>query len=161
MSHESPLNAAPQTAVIYSERLWPSVWVWLIVCGLSLAGILILAPISMLAGYTAAVVLFLIQAALLVLSTPRIEVGPHSLQVGRAHIERRFVGAVQAFRGEEATAQRGPQLHGLAYLCIRGWIGPVVRIEITDEADRTPYWLTSTRRPEQLVAALTAAQSSL
>ena len=31
MSHESPLNAAPQTAVIYSERLWPSVWVWLIV----------------------------------------------------------------------------------------------------------------------------------
>ena len=154
MSADFPLNTAPTTAVTYSERLWPSVWIWVIVGGISLAGILILAPISMFAGYTAAIVLFLIQAVLLVVSTPRIEVTAASLQVGRAHIERRFVGKVQAFRGDEATAQRGPQLHGLAYLCLRGWISPVVRIDITDEADRTPYWLASTRRPEQLVAAL-------
>jgi hypothetical protein len=31
----------------------------------------------------------------------------------------------------------------------------VVRIEITDPSDSTPYWLTSTRRPDELVAALT------
>ena len=156
MSPDSPPNSAPPTTLTYSERLWPSVWVWVIVVGISLAGILILAPISMFAGYTAAVVMFLIQAVLLILSTPRIEVTAQSLQVGRAHIERRFVGKVQAFHGDEASAQRGPQLHGLAYLCIRGWISPVVRIEITDEADRTPYWLASSRRPEQLVAALSA-----
>ncbi len=156
MSPDFPLNTAPPTVPTYSERLWPSIWVWIIVVGISLAGILILAPISMFAGYTAAVVMFLIQAILLLLSTPRIEVTAQSLQVGRAHIERRFVGKVQAFYGDEASAQRGPQLHGLAYLCIRGWISPVVRIEITDEADRTPYWLASSRRPEQLVAALAA-----
>ncbi len=39
-------------------------------------------------------------------------------------------------------------------MCIRGWIDPVVRIEITDPADRTPYWLASTRHPDELVAAL-------
>lgn len=171
MSHDSPLNdsplndppltPAPSAAVAYSERLWPSIWVWVIVCGISAAGILILAPISMFAGYTAAVLLFLIQGVLLVLSTPRIEVTAQSLQVGRAHIERRFVGKVEGFRDDEATAQRGPQLHGLAYMCIRGWISPVVRIEITDDADRTPYWLTSTRRPEQLVAALAAPQTAV
>jgi hypothetical protein len=41
-------------------------------------------------------------------------------------------------------------------MCFRGWITPVVRIEITDPADRTPYWLTSTRHPEDLVRALSS-----
>ena len=63
---------------------------------------------------------------------------------------------MQAFRTKEATAERGTRLNGLAYLCIRGWIDPVVRIDITDPSDRTPYWLTSTRRPEELTAALSA-----
>ena len=31
----------------------------------------------------------------------------------------------------------------------------MVKIDITDPSDPTPYWLTSTRRPEELVAALT------
>ncbi|MDJ0357405.1 MAG: DUF3093 domain-containing protein [Actinomycetota bacterium] len=156
MSQNSAMNTAPAAAVIYSEKLWPNPWIWIVVVGLSGAGILVLAPISMLAGYLAAAALFLIMAILLLTSTPRIEVTEDTVQVGRANIERRFVGTVEGFRGEDATAQRGTQLNGLAYLCIRGWIGPVVKIAITDEADRTPYWLASTRHPEKLVAALTA-----
>ena len=39
-------------------------------------------------------------------------------------------------------------------MCIRGWIDPVVRSEITDPSDRTPYWLTSTRHPERIVEVL-------
>lgn len=150
------MNTAPAAAVIYSEKLWPNPWIWIVVVGLSGAGILVLAPISMLAGYLAGAGLFLLLAILLLTSTPRIEVTEDTVQVGRANIERRFVGAVEGFRGDDATAQRGTQLNGLAYLCIRGWIGPVVKIVITDDADRTPYWLASTRRPEKLVAALTA-----
>jgi hypothetical protein len=45
-------------------------------------------------------------------------------------------------------------LDGRAYLCLRGWISPVVRVELDDPDDPTPYWLVSTRRPAQLVAAL-------
>lgn len=126
--------------------------------GISAAGILILAPISLLAGYIAAAVLFLLQAAFLISSTPRIEVTAETVSVGRATIERKFVGEVSAYRGDDAFAQRGPKLNGLAFLCLRGWISPVVKIMITDESDPTPYWLTSTRRPEQLVAALTASE---
>ena len=91
--------------------------------------------------------LFVIIAVLLIVSTPSITVTAETLQVGRATIERRFIGAVTPFSGKEATAERGPRLNGLAYLCIRGWVDPVVRIEITDPSDPTPYWLTSTRRP--------------
>ena len=69
--------------------------------GLSGAGILVFAPISMAAGLTAAVVLFTILAVLLVLSTPAITVTGSTLRVGRATIERRFVGSASAFRGQE------------------------------------------------------------
>ena len=148
-------NSAPGDAtVLFSEKLWPSFWIWLVAAGLSGAGILVFAPISIAAGITAAVVLFIILAVLLVLSTPTIQVTAGTLRVGRATIERRFVGDVEAFRGAEATAERGTRLNGLAFMCIRGWIDPVVRVEITDPSDRTPYWLASSRRPDQLIAAL-------
>jgi membrane protein implicated in regulation of membrane protease activity len=140
--------------VIYREKLWPNAWMWIIAAGVSGAGILVFAPISAAAGFTAAAVLFVIIAVLLILSTPTILVTRDALTVGRATIERRFVGNVESFRGEEATAERGTRLNGLAYLCIRGWIDPVVKMDITDPADRTPYWLTSTRHPDQLTAAL-------
>lgn len=148
-------NSTPSDAtVVYNEKLWPNFWIWLVSAGLSGAGILVFAPISMTAGLTAAVVMFAIIAVLLVVSTPAITVTGSTLRVGRAGIERRFVGTVSAFRSKEATAERGTRLNGLAFMCIRGWIDPVVRIEITDPSDRTPYWLASTRRPDELLAAL-------
>jgi hypothetical protein len=41
----------------------------------------------------------------------------------------------------------------------RSWIGPVVRIETRDPARPVPYWVVSTRHPEQLVAALGATRA--
>lgn len=116
-------------------------------------------PISVATGIIAAIALLVIMTVMLVLSTPTITVTTDTVRVGRASIDRSFVGSVEAFRKAEATAERGPRLNGLAYMCFRGWIDPVVKIEITDPADRTPYWLASSRRPEELVSALTARQS--
>ena len=128
----------------------------MVVAGAAVASVFTFIPISIEAGVIAAVVVATVLTTLLVLSTPRIRVTPAELQVGKAQIERRYLGDVTAFTGADATAQRGTELHGRAYLCIRGWISPVVRITIDDAEDPTPYWLTSTRRPEQLKAALTA-----
>ncbi|WP_104117429.1 DUF3093 domain-containing protein [Arthrobacter sp. B1805] len=150
---EAPQNT-PDQAVQYEERLWPSPWVWLIAAGFSSATIVMFAPISMEVGYGAAAVVAVIVFTLLILSTPRITVTATTLTVGRATIERKYLGTVQWFTGDDATNQRGPGLNGLAYLCIRGWISPVVRIEISDPEDRTPYWLVSSRHPERLAAAL-------
>ncbi|WP_159551279.1 DUF3093 domain-containing protein [Citricoccus sp. K5] len=148
-----PAPEAPDR-VLYEEKLRPSVWIWLMALMISGLSILVFVPIGLEIGLGAAVVVFAIIAILLTLSTPRIQVTERSLQVGRAGIERRYVGAVTGYRGDDATYQRGPALHGLAFMCIRGWIDPVVRIQIEDERDRTPYWLTSTRNPEQLVEVL-------
>lgn len=153
MSSEHVSNTA-LAAPIYTEKLWPGLSAWIIVVGLSAAGILIFIPISPLAGYIAAAILLILQTVLLIMWTPKIEVTATTLQVGRAQISREHVGEVSYYYGDDATAQRGTKLNGLAYLCIRGWIKPVVKIVITDPNDRTPYWLTSTRNPERLTAAL-------
>ena len=150
-----PTGSAGES-VIYEEKLWPAPWIWIVVAGAAVASVFTFIPISIEAGIVAAVVVAAILTTLLILSTPRIRVTPTELQVGKAQIERKYLGEVEAFTGEDATAQRGTKLHGKAYLCIRGWISPVVRITIDDAEDPTPYWLTSTRRPEQLTAALTA-----
>ncbi|BCW44568.1 DUF3093 domain-containing protein [Arthrobacter sp. StoSoilB5] len=147
-------NNPTASEVLFTEKLWPTIWIWIVVVGLSGAGILMFAPISAAAGIIAALVLLAIMTILLVVSTPTIIVTRDSLRVGRATIERKFVGTAEAFKKEEATAERGPRLNGLAYMCFRGWIDPVVKIAITDPADRTPYWLVSSRRPDELVAAL-------
>ncbi|SDI86449.1 Protein of unknown function [Arthrobacter subterraneus] len=146
--------SAPPDAVLYDERLWPTPFVWLIIAGVAGASILVFAPISILTGIIACIVIFFVLVVLLILSTPRITVTTTSLSVGRAHIDREFLGPARAYMKHEATRERGPRLNGLAYLCLRGWIDPVVRIEIEDEDDPTPYWLVSTRRPIELVNAL-------
>ncbi|NOJ59703.1 DUF3093 domain-containing protein [Arthrobacter sp. 260] len=150
----TPAPAPSTSPVIYEERLWPAPWIWLVAAGAAGASVVTFAPINLTTGFIAATVVAVVLVTLLVLSTPRIVVTSSHLTVGRATIERQFLGEVTAYTGEDATAQRGPQLNATAYLCIRGWISPVVRVAITDPADPTPYWLTSTRRPEQLVAAL-------
>lgn len=156
---ESPSSSPlprESTATIYSEKLWPSWWVWIVVIGIAGACILVLAPISIAAGYTGAILVFLVLAGILIATTPAVVVTPRELRAGRAVLPREFVGSVEAFTGDEATAERGTRLNGRAYLCMRGWISPVVRVDLDDPEDPTPYWLVSTRRPAKLVAALAA-----
>ncbi|NKX50379.1 DUF3093 family protein, partial [Arthrobacter deserti] len=86
--------------VLFEERLWPAVWVWLVAAGVSAAVILVLAPIDLVIGYVAAALVAIILTGLLITSTPRLVVTAGELQVGRARIERRYIGAVEAFRGE-------------------------------------------------------------
>ena len=142
---------APAT---FQEKLWPAWWIWLVSLGLGATAAVAFMPIGITWGLTAGLVAFALITFGLLTSTPTIEVTADTVRVGRASIEREFVGEVTGYRGSAAYQQRGPGLNGIAFMCIRGWIDPVVRIEITDERDSTPYWLASTRRPEELTAAL-------
>ncbi len=44
-----------------------------------------------------------------------------------------------------------------AFLATRAWIGPGVQIVLDDPDDPTPYWVVSTRRPDELARVLKAA----
>jgi hypothetical protein len=47
-----------------------------------------------------------------------------------------------------------------AHLVLRPYIKTAVEITLDDPDDPVPYWLVSTRRPQQLAAALREAASS-
>ncbi|MCB1279909.1 MAG: DUF3093 domain-containing protein, partial [Salinibacterium sp.] len=73
----------------------------------------------------------------------------------------RLGGSATPFRGREATLERGRNLDARAWLLIRGWVGPVVKVENTDPDDPTPYWLVSSRKPEELASALSRRASQV
>lgn len=139
---------------IYREALRPSVGIYLIIALLIPIIILTAAPFSLPLGIALAVVVSLGISATLIAVAPRIEVDSEKFRAGKASIERKFIGSVSAFSGEHAREQRGVKLDARAWTLIRGYVDPVVKVEITDPNDPTPYWLISTRRPKELAQAL-------
>ncbi|HET8896169.1 MAG TPA: DUF3093 domain-containing protein [Protaetiibacter sp.] len=141
----------------YRERLWPAPWIFLATALVIPASLLVFLPISTLAGWLVAIALYGAIVATLLISTPTIEVDGDELRAGRARLPLSAVGAVRAARGADAVHERGVGLHADAWLLIRGWIPDVVRVELDDPADPTPYWIISSRRADQLAAAVTAS----
>lgn len=140
--------------IVYQETLRPTWPMWLIVLIAAGIGWLTLAPFGTGWGIGSGVVVAVVTVLILLSSTTDITVSTTHVQVGRATIAREHVGTVTGYRGDDAFEQRGPNLHGLAFLHLRSWIKSVVRIQIEDRQDRTPYWLTSTSHPEALAEAL-------
>jgi Protein of unknown function (DUF3093) len=145
--------------LIYRERLLPGPMIFVITALVIPASLLVFLPINMTVGVICAIVLYTACVVLLVIGSPRIEVTDAMLVAGRARLPLPNVGNAQGFTGTDATQQRGPKLDARAWLVIRGWISPVVKIDVNDESDPTPYWLVSTRHPADLVAALAKAKS--
>lgn len=141
-------------AVLYRERLAPGIGMWIACVGVGLASFLVGAPINIYAGIIAGIVMFAVVGWTLFATSPVIEITPSVLRVGRAQIEREHVGRAYAFRGEDSRLATGPALDGRAFMCFRGWISSVVRIDITDPADPTPYWVASSRNPERIAEIL-------
>jgi len=138
----------------YRERLWPAPWVFIATGLVVPASLLVFLPISLPVGAMVAVGLYGAIVGVLLLTTATIEASSTEFRAGRARIPRELIGEVTSYEGAEATAQRGVELDARAWLLLRGWITGVVRVEITDAADPTPYWLISSRRPAELARVL-------
>ncbi|MEO6115095.1 MAG: DUF3093 domain-containing protein [Pseudolysinimonas sp.] len=138
----------------YRERLWPAAWVFVATALVIPASLLVFLPISTTAGIVCAIVLYAAIVVTLLATAPLVEVDDALFVAGRARLPRTVVAGVTPFSGSDATAQRGTQLDARAWLLIRGWIPGLVKVQLDDPSDPTPYWLVSTRHPEQLTAAL-------
>ena len=142
----------------YRERLWPAPWLFFATALVIPASFLVFLPISVPAGIATAICLYAGCVVLLLLSSPSIEVADSQLTAGRARLPLAIAGSVEGFTGDGARAERGQKLDARTWLLIRGWISPVVKIQILDERDSAPYWVVSTRHPDAVVAAITAAK---
>ena len=158
--HPSAAPSATSGAPAFDERLSVPWWWYVPVVGV---GVLLGAEVHM--GYPGvrswlgyAVCVPLLVAALWSLSRSRVRVQGGELQVGAAVLPLRSVGRVEVVDRRDKQAALGPELDPAAYVLHRGWVGPLVRLEVTDPDDPTPYWVFSVRRPDRLLTALRGEQ---
>ena len=142
----------------YRERLIPGVGAGVALLLLLPAVYLVLLPLDLPGAvpFVVALAATAVAEAVLFGTAPTVEVGDGHLHAGPARIPVSLTGRTEAFRGAEATAARGTGLDARAFTLMRGWIDPVLRVELTDQDDPAPYWVVSTRRPERLAEALEA-----
>jgi len=145
----------------FREKLAPAWWIVLAVGWVIPATTLVFLPLNLALGVGIGVTLWAGAVGLLWVASPTISLEGEHLRAGRATVELRFVENAHAFRLDAAREQRGVALDARAWLAIRGWIDPVVKVSLNDPEDPAPYWLLSTRRPEEFVAALEKAKQTI
>ncbi len=111
-------------------------------------------PINQTVGLATGALVTLSFWVLMFFGAPIIEVVAGQLSVGKAHIPVDVLGEVREVEPAHRFAERGPNLDSRAHVRFQVGVKGLVRIQLQDDADPTPYWLISTRRPVELVDAL-------
>ncbi len=140
----------------YSERLVVAWWIW--PCALGTA-ILMAAEIHLghdgLRSWLPYATLIPLTAALLWwLGRVQVRIAGGELWVDDAHIPLEFLVAAEPLDAAAKQQALGRELHPFAFVVHRPWVRGAVRIVLDDPADPTPYWLVSSRRPDDLASAL-------
>ncbi|RCW43987.1 DUF3093 family protein [Halopolyspora algeriensis] len=143
----------------FRERLYASWWTWPLPIAVA---VLLAAEVHM--GYPGVrawlpyVVLVPAAVALLLwLSRTTIDITGEELAAGDARLSLRFIADAETVTAAEKRRALGPDLDPAAFIVHRPWVSTAVRIWLDDDNDPTPYWILSTRRPEELVTALTSS----
>ncbi|GAB2466239.1 DUF3093 family protein [Xylanimonas ulmi] len=142
----------------YRERLVPGPGLLAAAACAGLLILVVLLPVAPVAAIVAGVVVAVAGVAWMVLAAPVVEVVGAQWRAGRAHVPVSLLGdpvvvADRAHRDREL----GARLDARAHVVLVSSIATGVRVALDDPQDPTPYWLVSTRRPQQLAAALRAA----
>jgi hypothetical protein len=143
----------------YRERLRPPFWLFFALALLIPGMLLIFLPIDSRVGVVAAIVVYAAAVTVAAVAVPSVEVTRSELVAKGARLPLSLTGAVSVHRGEEASLERGQRLDSRAWLVIRGGLDAVVRVEVADDRDPAPYWLISSRRPDELAAAIEAGRA--
>lgn len=152
---EHPGPSAPPT---FHERLVPGPAAWAGAVGLGAIVAVALWPLAHRAGIAIGAAVAVATIAGLVVTAPVVEVAAGTLRAGRARVPLEVLGDVTALSApEQMRTALGTGLDARAYVCLRAWARTGLRVELTDPHDPTPYWLVSTRRPDELAAVLRAA----
>jgi hypothetical protein len=152
----------PLTPVNYDERLSVPLRWW--VQGTMLVASLWLAMIVALPAAAAwtitAIAMAGLALGLLAYGAARVTVEGGFLRAGRARIAGFHLGGSSALDAEATRRISGTEADARAYLLLRPYLKRAVQVEITDPADPAPYWLISTRHPDELARALTELTES-
>ena len=144
------------TSIAYSERLYVPLRWWvqatMLLATLWLAFVVAMPAWAAWAATGVAVVLTF--GLMAWLGSVRVAVLEGTLHAGPAHISLDLLGPAEPLDVEETRRVHGVDADARAFLLTRPYLKRSVKVLVEDPADRTPYWLLSTRHPRELAAAL-------
>lgn len=140
--------------MIYRERVLPSAANLLLPLLLFPSVYAVMLPLQAKLALPVAVLCTLIFTAVIFRSSPVVAVFEEVLEAKGARIERRFLGKAEVVSAEEIFVELGQNLDARAWVCLQASVKGLVKVEVSDPQDPTPYWLISTRKPEMLVELL-------
>ena len=90
----------------------------------------------------------------------RVTVRDGVLSAGDSDLPVTTVTTIQALDREATRLRLGPQADPAARTVVRGWVGSSVMLRLSNPHP-VPYWVVSTRRPEELAAAIKNERDSV
>ena len=139
---------------LYQERVVPNFGTFAAVFALLPSMAIISEPFDIRIGLAIGVVVVLSIWTMLIVRAPKIQVSIEELRVGKVVISRNLIGQPQVITKAEIFMERGPKLDPAAHKVFQGSVKTAIKIPIADPEDPTPYWLISTRNPNELARLL-------
>jgi hypothetical protein len=90
----------------------------------------------------------------------RVQLRDGVLIAGKEELPVMQVTSITALDRAETRLRLGPQADPAAHTVVRGWVGSSVMLRLANP-DPVPYWVVSTRRPEELVTAIKQSRNQI
>ena len=139
---------------LYKERVLPTVYFYIASITLPLSLFLVALPFSEVVSVSLALASIPLVLVLSWLGSPLIALNQQTLSIGQASIETKSLGKAEVVSPQEAFLERGVKLDSRAFTKFQIGVKQLVKIEIQDKQDPTPYWLIATRNPEVLAGLI-------
>mgnify|MGYP003861453385 CR=1 FL=1 len=141
--------------MIFREVLRPPIWVLAFIYFLFLS--IVLSVWAALDNRATLVTLVLSTIALIWIAfsmTSEITFDGEVLRIDKANIDRKYLGNATVLDKNAMRLLRTRDADPAAYLAIKFWEPRGLRIELNDPRDKTPYWLVTSKRGEEIAALL-------
>ena len=141
--------------MIFREVLRPPIWVLAFIYFLFLS--IVLSVWAALDNRATLVTLVLSTIALIWISismTSEITFDGEVLRIDEANIDLKYLGEATVLDKNAMRLLRTRDADPAAYLAIKFWEPRGLRIDLNDSRDKTPYWLVTSKRGEEIAALL-------
>ena len=118
----------------------------------------LLMPQSLELGIVVGIIAYVMLAIMFVLMSRKVEINGSTLQAGQATIDLQHLGEMTPLDADDLRLTIGHRADARAFLMVSAWVKTGIKVEIVDPEDPTPYWVVSTRKPQELIAAIEGAK---
>jgi hypothetical protein len=132
----------------YSERVFPGLSFFLATLFAPAALYLIVLAFDDLWALITFVVSELAIIFLGLFAAPTLSFSSKTLSIGNVKIPTQYVKAITIVEASAQQSEKGPKLNPSAYVRFQVGVKGLLKVELNDPNDPTPYWLISSRNPD-------------